>query len=113
MFSRTEPIMPNVYCYATHVQLLFSVFIFGIDLFLFSAGMDHLHWHIARLLHFSFVAFHCIVPTAFEACFGMAMVECKVFRVVVKIVCANVAICHIPCRMKDLYAGANLFARAS
>jgi hypothetical protein len=33
--------------------------------------------------------------------------------VVVKIVCANVAICHIPCRMKDLYAGANLFARAS
>jgi hypothetical protein len=33
MFSRTEPVMPNVYCYATRVQLPFSVFIFGIDLF--------------------------------------------------------------------------------
>ena len=33
--------------------------------------------------------------------------------VVVKIVCANVATCHIPYRMKGLYAGTNLFARAS
>jgi hypothetical protein len=67
MFWKPESIMLNVYCFATHVPLPFSVIIFGIIIF-FSAGMGHLHKHIAKLLHLLFVAFLCIVSTAFEAC---------------------------------------------